>query len=72
MTTAKDHQTERNCHSNGFVPYDESVLGSIVPKQGRKLIYLLFVDVTAAQPTGNVMHLFLTTVKFSASMEEQI
>ena len=62
----------RNCHSNGFVPYDESVLGGIVPKLGRKLIYLLFVDVTAAQPTGNVMHLFLTTVKFSASMEEQI
>ena len=45
-----------NCHSNGFVPYDESVLGGIVPKLGRKLIYLLFVDVTTAQPTGNVIH----------------
>ena len=52
MTTAKDHQTE-NEHKklsfhNGFVPYDESVLGGIVPKLGRKLIYFLFVDVTTA------------------------
>ena len=55
-----------NCHSNGFVPYDESVLGSIVPKLGRKLIYLLFVDVTTAQWHCNA---FFPTMNFSE--EEQ-
>ena len=47
----------RNCHSNGFVPYDQSVLGGIVPKLGRKLIYLLFVDVTTAQGQCNAIFL---------------
>ena len=55
-----------------FVPYDQGVLGGIVPKLGRKLIYLLFVDVTTAQWQCNAIFLLWNSLRLRKNRHKSI